>query len=147
MNTKKLVIFTFAFLIFLGVGAGSISLILENFEQLSEEGIQFEKTLGYVQLDGLAVPVPRKKRFDYYLYMDVKLELTDDGNVNHVQSLLPILRDAAMRELHRGSLLRTDGVLGIDIRAMKVRLTKSMNTALGENMLSRVLISKLVKAG
>ena len=95
----------------------------------------------------MAAPVPRKKRFDYYLYVDLKLEVTDDGNVKHVQTLIPILRDAAMRKLHRSSLLRTDGVLGVDLRAMKKRLLKSMNDALGEQLLSKVLISKLVKTG
>ena len=147
MSTKKLAIFSIVFLVLLAGGAFSISLILENFDTLSVEGIQFEKTAGYVRLDGLAAPVPRKKRFDYYLYVDLKLEVTDDGNVKHVQTLNPILRDAAMRELHRSSLLRTDGVLGVDLRAMKKRLLKSMNDALGEQLLSKVLISKLVKTG
>lgn len=147
MSTKKVVVFTIAFLVLLAAGAFSISLILENFEELAEEGIQFEKTVGYVRLDGLAAPVPRKKRFDYYLYVDLKLEVLDDGNVKHVQSYIPILRDAAMRELHRSSLLRTDGVLGVDLRGMKKRLLKSMNDALGEQLLSKVLISKLVKTG
>lgn len=140
MSTKKLAIFSIVFLVLLAGGAFSISLILENFDTLSVEGIQFEKTAGYVRLDGLAAPVPRKKRFDYYLYVDLKLEVTDDGNVKHVQTLNPILRDAAMRELHRSSLLRTDGVLGVDLRAMKKRLLKSMNDALGEQLLSKVLI-------
>jgi flagellar basal body-associated protein FliL len=121
-------------------------LILENFETLSEEGIQFEKTVGYVRLDGLAAPVPRRKRFDYYLYVDLKIELLDDGEINRVQSELPLLRDAALRELHKGSLMRTDGVLGVDLRAMKKRLVQSMNTALGEPLISKVLISKLTKA-
>lgn len=146
MNTKKLVIFAFGFLIFLGAGAFSISLILENFETLSEEGIQFEKTVGYVRLDGLAAPVPRRKRFDYYLYLDVKIEVADDGDVNRVQGEIPLLRDAALRELHKGSIMRKDGVLGVDLRAMKQRLVTSMNTALGEPLVSKVLISKLVKA-
>ena len=145
MGTKKLVIFSIAFLLLLAGGAFSISLILENFETLSVEGIQFEKTAGYVRLDGLAAPVPRKKRFDYYLYLDVKLEVEDDGNVKHVQANIPILRDAALRELHRVSLLRKDGVLGVDLRAMKKNLLKVMNDTLGEPMLSKILISKLVK--
>ena len=146
MSTKKLVIFSFAFLIILAAGAFSISLILENFETLSVEGIQFEKTAGYVRLDGLAAPVPRRKKFDYYLYIDVKIEVVDDGEVKRVQSELPILRDAALRELHKGSVMRTDGVLGVDLRAMKKRLVESLNAALGEPLVSRVLISKLVKA-
>lgn len=146
MSTKKLVIFSVGFLLLLAAGAFSISLILENFEQLSEEGIQFEKTAGYVRLDGLSAPVPRRKKFDYYLYIDVKLEVADDGDIGRVQSVLPLVRDAALRELHRGSVMRTDGVLGVDLRAMKQRLLKSMNAALGEELLSKVLISKLVKA-
>ena len=146
MSTKKLVIFSFAFLIILAAGAFSISLILENFETLSTEGIQFEKTVGYVRLDGLAAPVPRRKKFDYYLYIDLKIEVADDGEVKRVQSEIPLLRDAALRELHKGSVMRTDGVLGVDLRAMKKRLVESMNKVLGEPIVSKVLISKLVKA-
>ena len=125
----------------------SILLILENFETLFVEGIQFEKTAGYVRLDGLAASVPRRKKFDYYLYIDIKIEVADDGEVKHVQSELPILRDAALRALQKESVMRTDGVLGVDLRAMKKRLVESLNTALGEPLVSRVLISKLVKAG
>ena len=147
MSTKKLVIFSIAFLLILAAGAFSISLILENFETLSVEGIQFEKTAGYVRLDGLAAPVPRRKKFDYYLYIDIKIEVADDGEVKRVQSELLILRDASLRALHKGSVMRTDGVLGVDLRAMKKRLVESLNTALGEPLISRVLISKLVKAG
>ena len=147
MSTKKLIIFSFAFLILLAGGAFSILLILKNFETLSVEGIQFEKTAGYVRLDGLAAPVPRRKKFDYYLYIDIKIEVADDSEVKRVQSELPILRDAALRALHKGSVMRTNGVLGVDLRAMKKRLVESLNTALGEPLVSRVLISKLVKAG
>ncbi len=84
MSTKKLVIFSFAFLILLTGGAFSISLILENFETLSTEGIQLEKTVGYVRLDGLTAPVPRRKKFDYYLYIDLKIEVVDNGDVKRV---------------------------------------------------------------
>ena len=51
---------------------------------MAEEGIQFEKTVGYVRLDDLAAPVPRNKRFGHYLCVDVKLEVMDDGNVKRV---------------------------------------------------------------
>jgi len=84
LSTKKLVIFSFAFLILLTGGAFSISLILENFETLSTEGIQLEKTVGYVRLDGLTAPVPRRKKFDYYLYIDLKIEVVDNGDVKRV---------------------------------------------------------------
>ena len=84
MSTKKLVIFSFAFLILLTGGAFSISLILENFETLSTEGIQLEKTVGYVRLDGLTAPVPRRKKFDYYLYIDLKIEVVNNGDVKRV---------------------------------------------------------------
>jgi len=84
LSTKKLVIFSFAFLILLTGGAFSISLILENFETLSTEGIQLEKTVGYVRLDGLTAPVPRRKKFDYYLYIDLKIEVVNNGDVKRV---------------------------------------------------------------
>ena len=51
MSTKKLAIFSIVFLVLLAGGAFSISLILENFDTLSVEGIQFEKTAGYVRLE------------------------------------------------------------------------------------------------
>ncbi len=42
--------------------------------------------------------------------------------------------------------MRTDGVLGVDLRAMKKRLVESLNKTLGAPLVSKVLISKLVKA-
>jgi len=111
LSAKKFVIFSFVFLILLSGGAFSVLLILENFETLSVEKIQIEKTADYVRLDGLAAPIPLRKNYDYYLYIDINIEAVNDAEVKRVQSELPILHDAA----------------------------------LGEPLVSRVLISKLVK--
>ena len=47
------------FILLLAGAGAAIFLVLGNFEQLSEEGITFEKVPGYVALDGVSVPVPQ----------------------------------------------------------------------------------------
>lgn len=146
MSTKRLVIFAIGFIVFLAAAGLSITLILENFEQLWEEGIQFDATPGYVNMDRVTAPVTKRDKFDHYLYIDVKLEVADESHVGRVQKELPRVRDAALRELHRAGIERTDGVIGIDIRGIKSRLLEAVNQSLGEKLFSDVLVTKLVQA-
>ena len=105
------------------------------------------KTSGYLHLDGLAIPVSRREWFDYYLYLDIKIEVADDGNLKYVQRELPYLRDAALRELHKGFFTRTDSKSGLDLSVIKQRLRDCINLTLEQKLVSSVLISKLVKVG
>jgi hypothetical protein len=57
LSSKKIIIVAVVFILLLAGAGAAIFLVLGNFEQLSEEGITFEKVPGYVALDGVSVPV------------------------------------------------------------------------------------------
>ena len=137
-------IVAFAFIFLLAAAGGSVFLVLGNFEQLSEEGITFEKVPGYVAVDGVSVPIARNRQFSHYMYMDAKIVLADRSDADIVFADLPFYRDRVLRQLHTGDLIREDGVPGVDIRAIKERLFVSAKELYGEEMITGVLVTKLI---
>ena len=146
MSTKKLMIFTFVFIFLLaGMGAG-VWFVLSDFEKIAEEGLTFDKIPSYVALNGLSVPVAKGRKFTHYMYLDAKIELSDRNMADSVFARMPFFRDQALRELHRTPVDRKDGVPGIDIRAIKQRLKARAIEIFGEELVTQVLVTKLLKA-
>jgi len=136
----------FAFIFLLLAAGGGVWFVLSDFEQIAEKGITFKKVPGYVDIDGLSVPVSKGRKFTHYMYLDAKIELTDRSKADYVFSKLPFFRDAALRELHRESVIRKDGVPGIDIRAIKERLKAQAIEVYGTRLVTQVLVTKLLLA-
>ena len=139
MSTKKIIIATFVF-----AAGASVFLVLGNFEQLSEEGITFKKVPGYVSLDGINVPVSKNRQFSHYMYMDAKIVLNDRSDSDVIQSKLPFFRDKILKELHKGNLLRDDGVPGLDIRMIKEKMFKDAVDMYGPEIVVGILVTKLI---
>ena len=146
MKTGKVMIFGIGVVVFLAAAGYAVSLIIENFEQLAEEGIQFEKTVGYVRLDGLTVPVSVKGKLRYYLFVDARIEIADDSRLLEVQGKLPGIRDAVLRDFHKTSVAGDSPVVAIDIRNMKDRMAKIANRIVGDNLVTTVYVTKLLRA-
>ena len=146
MSSKKIMIFAFGLIFLLIAAGGGVWFVLNDFEKIAEEGITFEKIPGYVDVDGLSVPVSKGRKFTHYMYLDAKIQLTDRSKADDVFAKLPFFRDEALRELHRTSVSRKDGVPGIDIRAIKERLKASAVGLYGENLVAQVLVTKLLFA-
>lgn len=146
MSTKKIMIFAFGFIFLLLAAGAGVWFVLSDFEKIAEEGITFRKVAGYVDVDGLSVPVSRGRKFTHYMYLDAKIELSDRKKADDVFARLPFFRDVALRELHRTSVVRQDGVPGIDIRAIKERLKARAVEIYGEQLVTQVLVTKLLLA-
>ncbi len=146
MSSKQIMIVAFGFIFLLLAAGGGVWFVLNDFEEIAEKGITFKKIPGYVDIDGLSVPVASGRRFTHYMYLDAKIELTDRSKADEVFSRLPFFRDKALRELHRKSVIRTDGIPGIDIRAIKERLKLMAIEIYGEKLVSQVLVTKLLQA-
>ena len=144
MSTKKIMIAAFVFIFLLAGAGGSIFLVLGNFEQLSEEGITFEKVPGYVALDGVSLPVSRNRQFSHYMFMDAKIVLKDRSDSDLVFAELPFFRDKVFRALHKENVNREDGVPGIDIRAIKDSMFKVAIELYGDKIVDGVLVTKLI---
>jgi flagellar basal body-associated protein FliL len=146
LGYQKLLIFTFGLVFLLIAAGGGVWFVLSNFEKIAEEGITFSKVSGYVDVDGLSVPVSKGRKFTHYMYLDAKIELTDRSKTDVIFAKLPFFRDQALRELHRTSVLRQDGVPGIDIRAIKERLKARAVEIYGDKLINQILVTKLVFA-
>jgi hypothetical protein len=80
------------------------------------------------------------------MLMDAKIQISDKKKRDKIFSKLPIYKDAALRQLHRVSSKRTDGVPGIDIRAIKDRLKQEAIAIYGEELVVDVLVTKVLMA-
>ncbi len=146
MSSKKIVIFAFGFIFFLGLLGAGVWFVLSDFETIAEEGITFKKVHTFVSIDNLSIPVRKGRRFSHYMVADVKIEISDKNKRDNVLANMSFFRDAALRDLHRETNNRTDGVPGIDIRFIKERMTKIAVEQLGEELVIKVYVTKLLKA-
>jgi hypothetical protein len=137
-------IVAFVFIFLLAGAGGTIFIVLGNFEQLSEEGITFEKVPGYVALDGVSLPVARNRQFSHYMFMDAKIVLKDRSDADIVFAEMPFFRDRVLRDLHLKRVDRDDGVPGVDIRAVKERMSAIAIELFGEEVVDGVLVTKLI---
>ena len=144
MSSKKIIIAAFVFIFLLAAAGGTIFLELGNFEQLSEEGLTFEKVPGYVAVDGVSLPIARNRKFSHYMFMDAKIVLKDRSDSDMVFAELPFYRDMIMKKLHKEKVGREDGVPGIDIRAVKEHMYKTAIELYGETVVDGVLVTKMI---
>lgn len=146
MSTKKMMIFGFGFIAFLGLIGGAIQFILQDFDTLAVEGIQFEKTVGYVRPNGLTVPISHKGKLKFYLFVDSRIEVSDDGLIPDVQARLPEIRDAILRDFHKSSVGGADNPIGIDIKTIKSRMVRATKKLFDDKVIKTVYVIKLLKA-
>ena len=146
MSSKKVMIFGFGFIAFLTLVGAGIQFILQDFDTLAVEGIQFEKTVGYVRLDRLTVPVSQKGKLKFYLFVDSRIELADDGLIPDVQARLPEIRDAILRDFHKKSVAGADNPVGIDIRGMKKRMIRETKKLFEDKVITTIFVTKVLKA-
>ncbi len=146
MSSKKVMIFGFGFIAFLGLVGAAIQFILQDFDTLAVEGIQFEKTVGYVRLNGLTVPVSQNGKLKFYLFVDSRIEVSDDGLIPDVQARLPEIRDAILRDFHKTSVGGADNPVGIDIGNIKSRMVRATKKLFEDKVISTVYVTKVLKA-
>ena len=135
-----------AFLIVLAGALGAVTFILSNFERLADEDFVAETDPGFIIIAGLTAPVSLERALDHYVLIDIRLEIIDEDRVTKVAQILPRIRSEIMRELHRNSGARADGVASIDLMRLKASAVAAANHALGENLVRRVLIISVLRA-
>ena len=133
---------TLAFIIVLASGLGAVTFILSNFERLADEDFVTETDPGFIVIAGLTAPVSLERA----VLIDIRLEIIDEDRVTEVVRILPRIRSEIMRELHRNSGARADGVASIDLKRLKASAVVAANHALGENLVRKVLIISVLRA-
>jgi flagellar basal body-associated protein FliL len=136
---------TLAFIIVLASGLGAVTFILSNFERLADEDFVAETDPG-LTIAGLAASVSKDRVLDHYVLIDIRLEIIDEDRVTEVGLVLPRIRDEIMRELHRNSGVRADGVASIDLLRLKAAAVVPANHVLGENLVRKALVLSVARA-
>ena len=136
---------TLAFIIVLASGLGAVTFILSNFERLADEDFVAETDPG-LTIAGLIASVSKDRVLDHYVLIDIRLEIIDEDRVTEVGLVLPRIRDEIMRELHRNSGVRADGVASIDLLRLKAAAVVPANHVLGENLVRKALVLSVARA-
>ncbi|MBT4711748.1 MAG: hypothetical protein HOB82_09530 [Alphaproteobacteria bacterium] len=137
---------TLAFTLLLAGALGAVTFILSNFERLADEDFVAETDPGFVNVAGLTAPVSLDRALDHYVLIDIRLEIIDEDRVTEVVLVLPRIRDEIMRELHRNSGVRADGIASFDLLRFKAAAVVAANHVLGEQMVRRVLVLSVARA-
>ena len=137
---------TLAFFIVVASGLGAATFILLNFERLADEDFVAETDPGFLIIAGLTAPVSKDRVLDHYVLIDIRLEIIDEDRVTEVALVLPRIRDEIMRELHRNSGVRADGIASIDLLRLKAAAVVPANHVLGANLVRKALVLSVARA-
>jgi hypothetical protein len=135
---KKLIIGAVALLILAGAGGGGYFFFF-----MAEEGEEevVEIIPGFIQLDTIATPIMQGERIGSYVYIGVTLEIVDLEDLDRVKRIVPTLRDAFLRDLHRDPVHNDGSITSFDMAAFKSRLLAVTREVMGDETVSAILIS------
>lgn len=137
---KKLVILLVVLLILLGaIGGGAYYYFfsLAEEEEVEEEVVQ--PLPEFEEIDSLSIPVIRNGKVMKFVLLKVAVELTDGDYRTRVQSYMPRLKDAYLRELH-GYFATVPVDDPINVRAVTKRLMRASARVLGPGVVKDILV-------
>ncbi|SLN44985.1 hypothetical protein [Oceanibacterium hippocampi] len=94
----------------------------------------------FVRLQPFSVAIWKHKRVTHQVFLTLTIDVADEDAVEHVRAMRPRLRDAFIRELNMGSIMRAEGD-GLDYDGLGNRLTAVAKRLLGDAVVNRVLIA------
>ena len=120
-----------------------IRYILRNFETLTAEKVEVAVP-GMVVVEGLAVPVTFEGARDHTVTLDFYLEIAHGERAAETRAVLPRIRDAILRDVHRTSISQA-GVGSIDLVRFKERVKAAANEVLHDEEVTGVLMARLAR--
>lgn len=144
---KKIVIIGAAVLLLGGGGAGAFMMMGGDDKaakgEIAMPEIVMSKDPVYLRLDGLTAPIMKGTHVRHYIFLNISIEMVDDGARSDASSLKPRLHDAFLREFYSKTIARGDGT--IDFANVSKRLTKQAKKVLGEDQVVTVLITRAMR--
>jgi len=144
---KKIVIIGAAVLLLGGGGAGAFMMMGGDDEaahgEIAMPEIVMSKDPVYLRLDGLTAPIMKGTHVRHYIFLNISIEMVDDGARDDASPLKPRLHDAFLREFYSKTIARGDGT--IDFANVSKRLTKQARKVLGEDQVVTVLITRAMR--
>ncbi len=98
----------------------------------------------YVKMEVLALPVVRGKAMSHYVNVEASLQSPDTQAGREIQSNLPHLRDAIIRDLYRNPLTAARGAK-VDDAVLKQRILAAARQIVGEDVVEDVLLINVIR--
>lgn len=117
-------------------------------EEVVEEEVEIEPE--YLEDTITNIPVPLLDKYGkvlYYVYMDFRIEVRNDDDVDFVEERIPRVIEAFNIEMTQNSISKPGQVGTIDYAAVSKRLVNAANKALGRPAVTNVNIVKVIAAG
>ncbi len=144
---KKIIIIGAAVLLLGGGGAGAFMMMGGEDKTANKKAempeIVMSKEPVYLRLDGLTAPIMKGTHVRHYIFLNVSIEMKDDGARSDASPLKPRLHDAFLREFYSKTIASGDGT--IDFANVSKRLTKQAKKVLGEDQVVGVLITRAMR--
>jgi hypothetical protein len=99
-----------------------------------------------VGVPAIFAPVIVGSRLQSYAYITVLLTPAAPDKVFAIREKMPFLRDAFLRELNRGTIVKADDPKAVDTAGIKVRLLDQMNAVLPQGTVSALKLEQIVMA-
>ncbi len=99
----------------------------------------------FVDLESITIAVIRNRRIQKHLVLQVTLEVPDEESRAAVSHALPRVKDAFIKDLYDYYAIQQQGREGINVEAIKKRLKRTADEALGPGKVRAVLIQGAVE--
>ena len=91
-------------------------------------------------------PMVVDQRLQSYAYITVALTPTGSDKVLAIREKVPFLRDAFLRELNKGTIVKADDPKSVDSAAVKTRLMARVKAVLPEGTVADLKLEQIVMA-
>ena len=139
----RITIIVFAVIAVLALGLLGVTFVLRNFEGLASGEGQIEEAVpGRVAMEGLAVPISFEGVLVHTVTIDFYMHIAHGEREAEVRAILPRIRDAILRDVHRTSVSRAD-VGTIDLVRFKERVAAAANQVLHAEEVDSVQVTRV----
>jgi len=99
----------------------------------------------FVKLGAFVIPEVNGNQVTRHVLLEISLEVTGDEKKAEVEHMLPRVKDAVLRVLHRHMSRRRTPDAAQDILKLKRKIRKASNALLGDGMINEVLIENTLE--
>ena len=149
MATKKTLVLGVATLLLVAGGSGTAYYFVTGSKKeaiaSSQEPPQAPKAPIYIQIEPLNVPVVRDDNRRYVYSVAINLQVNDEKSRDLVNSLMPRLRDAFLRQVNANPVPAQKGSDSVDLERLKIRLSEIADKVVGPKVVEDVLFIRIVR--
>ena len=97
-----------------------------------------------VELPPFLAPLLIDNRLESYAYITIVLTPVSREKMLAIREKMPFIQDAFLREVNKGSIVKTDDPKSVDTVALKARLLARLNQILAKGTLSDLKFQQIV---